>query len=251
MARKKGANDPQGMVENEMSEVLIDIGSKVLEAICPPSRMELILSRDLLKETIDVRPATVLEANPERIILSQTNPPIASAMVGEEIEATFLMLDPATGTRKRWGYFTPILGVLSDYNPPGKKVSDPAIVIGPPSASLQEANLRFHHRLQILPEHQVAVDMPTIDTPVSLLRVSFGGAEVSLGGRLRAAKGQILPFKLYFHDGSTVKGDAEVRNIFYQDQADKTLVGLRFVHLDTNEARHLERMVNRLMRLER
>jgi hypothetical protein len=234
-----------------MSEILIDIGSKVWESICPQSRMELIISRDLLKETIDVRPVTVLEANPERVVLSQTEPPMESAMAGKEIEATFLMLDPATGSRKRWGYLTTIQGVLSDYNPPGKKISNPAIVIGPPTSSLQEANLRFHHRLQILPEHQVAVDMPTIDTPVSLLRVSFGGAEISLGGRLRASKGQILPFKLYFHDGSTVKGDAEVRNIFYHDQSDKTMVGLRFVHLDTIEARHLERMVNRLMRLER
>jgi hypothetical protein len=234
-----------------MSEVLIDIGSKVWEAICSRSRMELIISRNLLKETIDVRPATVYEANPEGIILSQTEPPIESAMAGEEIEATFLMLDPATGTRKRWGYFTKIRGVLADPNAHEKKASNPAIVIGPPTPSLQEANLRFHHRLQILPEHQVTVDMPTIDTPVSLLRVSFGGAEISLGGRLRASKGKILPFKLFFNDGSTVKGDAEVRNMSYQEQADKTLVGLRFVHLDTNEARHLERMVNRLMRLER
>ncbi len=74
---------------------------------------------------------------------------------------------------------------------------------------------------------------------------------VSFEGNTGVIEGQILPFLLFFHDHSTVRGEAEVRNVSWKEHRGRTFVGLRFLPLETNEACHLERMVSRLMRLER
>jgi hypothetical protein len=234
-----------------IDEIAFDLIKKAEDVLTPQARMDLILSRDFLTETIDVRSATIVAANSEKIVLSQTESPIKISLVGEEIEATFLMISLVNGDQVRWGYLTTIQEILANRDPAGRDPSTPAIVIGPPNHSLKETNLRFHHRLLILPEYQISMDIPALKNPVSLLRISFGGADASLEGQVRIAKGQLLAFKLFFRDGSNISGDLEVRNIHWQEQSGKTLVGLKFAHLGTMDARHLERMVNRLMRLEK
>lgn len=232
-------------------EPAMEILEKFRDQVKPEGRIDLIVSLDPLKETIDVRPAIVYEMSPDRLILSQTRPPLGRSMMGREIGATFVVVDKPGKKAKRWGYGTKIKDMLSGYQPLGHLEPTEAFVIDPPGPFLRETDLRFYHRLKILPEYETSIQIPTLGKAVFLIKLSFGGALVSLQGIAQVSEGQILPFQLSFHDHSTVTGEAEVRNISWKEHRDCTFVGLRFLPLETCEARHLERMVSRLLRLER
>jgi len=233
--------------DDPVKEVL----DKFWDQVKPEGRMDLIISLDPLKETIDVRPAIVYEMSPDRLILSQTRPPLNHSMVGKEIGATFVVVDKPGKIAKRWGYGTKIKEMMPAYQARGQEEPTQALVIEPPGPLLTETDLRFHHRLKILPEYETSIQIPALGKPVLLIKLSFGGALVSLGGITSVSEGQILSFQLSFHDHSTVRGEAEIRNLSWKKGRECTFIGLRFLPLETNEGRHLERMVNRLLRLER
>ncbi len=86
-------------------------------------------------------------------------------MIGKEIGATFVFLDESRKIAKRWGYGTKIRDVLSDYQPSGNLGRTSALVIDPPGSSLKETDLRFHHRLKVLPEYETSIQFPTLVKP--------------------------------------------------------------------------------------
>jgi hypothetical protein len=221
------------------------------EIVGPEFRMDLIFSLDPLKETIDVRSVVVYAVKSDRIIVSQTHPPVDESFLQKEIEATFLLRDESAGTVRRWGYATTLQEMIPRYPHPGGNLSRPALRIGVPEGTLREAELRLHHRISILPEYGITIQIPPGKIAHSLLKLSYGGALVSFEGQIDWAIGQIVPFQISFPHQNSVVGEAEVRNLTWKEDRGRTLVGLRFVNLEPHEARFLERMVSRLMRWER
>ena len=57
--------------------------------ISPGSNVDIVLDFDWSEETIDVRRATVYDLDDEKIILSQTSPPIATYNIGKRVKVTY------------------------------------------------------------------------------------------------------------------------------------------------------------------
>jgi len=221
----------------------------------PQMRLELIFDVDLIKDSIDVRSATVLDLSEEHLIISQATPPVLKAMVGRSAEATFLRRDPLTGDIIRWGWPTQIKKIMANYKPrPDEAPAMTALVISRPSeGGLTETNARMDYRLNITDDRKISIQTHPSFGRVSLLDFSAGGVLIAVPQPPRAQVGMRLWFTLFFPvlnaagQPTTINGEAEVMRVSQEEGEQGARVGLRFLDLDLSATRALQKTINYYM----
>ncbi len=233
---------------SKKSNVSID---KVLKL---QTRLDLIFDVDLVNDFIDVRSAMVLDIADDRIIITQSDPPILKSMVGRSLEATFVSRDVVTSEVVRWGWRCKILEFIPSYR---LKQSDrqvetmQAISLSlPETGSLNETNARMDYRLTIGADKKITIQTHPSFGRVSLLDFSAGGVLIAVPNPPQAKVGMRLWFTLFFPlpssvgQQTTINGEAEVVRVIAHDGEAHAQIGLKFMELDLNATRALQKAIN-------
>lgn len=116
--------------------------------IRPQHQVELVVSRDLLGEGLDVRQSIILDTDDAgRLYLAQTTPPLLRSDIGRDLELSFLSRyrDVPGGRWLRVGYHAPVLDVINKYQVT-PDFTEPVIVVQGPK-ELKAGTLRLAFRV--------------------------------------------------------------------------------------------------------
>jgi len=221
----------------------------------PQTQLELIFDVDLINDFIDVRTATVLDMQPDRIIITQSDPPIVKAMIGRSPEATFVRRDPVTGDIIRWGWRAQVKEIIDNYKlRADDSVTMTALAIGCPSiGGLTETNARMDYRLNITDDRKISIQTHPSFGRISLLDFSAGGVLIAIPRPPQAKVGMRLWFTLFFPvlnpagQPITINGEAEVMRVTMDEGEQMARVGLKFLDLDLSATRALQKAINYYM----
>lgn len=227
----------------------------VEQILRPQTKLDLIFDVDLINDYIDVRHAIVLDMTPERIVISQADPPILKSMVGRSLEATFVRRDPVTTDIMRWGWRSQVADFLPEYRlRAGDAETVPALAISPPlPGGLTETNARMDYRLSITPDKKISIQTHPSFGRVTPLDFSAGGVLIGIPKPPQAKLGLRLWFTLFFPSPITpgqpitINGEAEVVRITMEDDEPFARVGLKFLDLDLSATRALQKAINHHM----
>lgn len=139
--------------------------------ISPGSNVDIVVDFDRSEETIDVRSTTVYDLDDQRIILSQTSPPIATCDIGRRVKVAYLVTEkdgPA-----RYCVTARLAEIVRDYKLSGSETAE-AIVLIQESAH-ERFNLRLFYRLE--PPTDSGLTLFLGEEKVNILDVSIGGAK--------------------------------------------------------------------------
>jgi hypothetical protein len=219
------------------------------------TQLELIFDVDLIRESIDVRKATVLDISAERIIITQADPPILKSMIGRSPEATFVRRDPVTGDVIRWGWQAQIKEIIENYkSQPDDAQAVTALAIACPSeGGLTQANARMDYRISVTDDRKVSIQTHPSFGRVRLLDFSACGVLIAIPRPPQAKVGTRLWFTLFFPVLSTagqqtvINGEAEVRWFSLDEDEQAARVGLKFLDLDLSSTRALQKAINHYM----
>lgn len=231
-----------------MAKNLNSAPPEVIRSLRPQAKIDLVVTMDLMRDKIDVRSGIVYEVEDNRVILSQTDPPVLKSFSGNPVHATFLVTRPGSPPR-RWGYDTTILDVVADYRlRRDDPITQPAVFIGAPRGEFIESNVRLDYRIRVAPRDGLMVKIRGTTGRVTIIDLSVGGLLIAFPGAPRVAEGERLWYTLTFPDLTSLGGEAEIRRVSPQGKPVKsTLVGIKFLRLDVNAVRMLQKAVNRLM----
>ncbi len=235
-----------------MTESPKRITASLDEFLRPQTRLDLIFDVDLINDYIDVRSAMVQEITDSRIIISQSDPPILRSMVGRSLEATFVRRDPVTAEIIRWGWRCQVLEFLPNYKlRPEDPETIPAVALGlPVGGGLSETNARMDYRLAITSDKKISIQTHPSFGRVSLLDFSAGGVLIGVPRPPQAKVSMRLWFTLFFPVQSapgqqtTINGEAEVVRVTTNEGEAFARVGLKFLDLDLNATRALQKAIN-------
>lgn len=225
------------------------MGKQELARIIRPQRqVDLIVSVDFIRESIDVRATIIYDVNEpqKRLIIAQTNPPILKSMVGRNVEVTMLVREDQEGPRKRLGYQTKIVEFFSEYQL-REGAPEQALAIGYPTRPLKDTSVRLHYRVQPSHAHQVSVSINGEKDSVNLLDLSLGGLLISYGGRTDYRPGQRISMVLTIKD-MPIPIIGEAIRIFDREGSKLIFVGIKFTEIETQAARLIQETVSQIMR---
>jgi hypothetical protein len=216
----------------------------------PGQPIDLVLSVDLVRDRIDVRPSVVLDRNRNQsLVVGQTNPPTPESKIGQEIEASFLVRSGADRVPKRWGFTTTLLEIA----PAPDSFSDSgqgSLVIGYPREGFQETSVRLHYRVCPAQHHGLGLRFPLDEDAVCyLVDISLGGMLLSMEGGGPWVKGQEVSLILDLREES-LPLTAEVIRTFEEESPKLLFAGFRFLDLEPAAGRLIQEEVNRIMRDE-
>lgn len=222
------------------------------QVLQPQTRLDLIFDVDLINDYIDVRTARVQDVTSRGVIVSQSTPPIQMSMVGRSLEATFVMRDPVENDVVRWGWWCQVQEVLARYKKsPQDTETLPAVVLSLPGAGgLVETNARMDYRLSISGDQKLSIQTHPSFGQVNLLDFSAGGVLISVPRPPQAKVGMRLWFTLFFPVQSapgkptTINGEAEVVRVTTNEGEIFARVALKFLDLDLNAVRSLQKAIN-------
>lgn len=219
----------------------------------PRMRLELIFDVDLIKDSIDVRTATVLDISAEHVTTSQAAPPVLKALVGHSAEATFVRRDPLTGDLIRWGWQTQIKKIMANYKPGDAPAMTALLISRPAAGGLTETNARMDYRLNTTDDRKISIQTHPSFGRVSLLDFSAGGVLIAVPKPPQAQVGMRLWFTLFFPvlnaagQPTTINGEAEVMRVSQEEGEQTARVGLKFLDLDLSATRALQKTINHYM----
>ncbi len=221
----------------------------------PQTKLSLVFELDLLNSVIDMRNSNVLQLTENSVIISQTDPPILRSYIGRSLEITFVRRDPVTGNMARWGWFSEIEELISDYKVREDDTETTQVVslTRPPDAVLKEANIRLDYRLSVGALTKISTQTHPSFGRINLLDFSAGGALIAVPAPPQAQVGMRLWFTLIFPPQlelgpqSNLNGEAEVVRVAYAEGDPAAKVGLKFCNLDLSAVRALQKAVNYYM----
>ncbi|UQZ87765.1 hypothetical protein C4J81_00445 [Deltaproteobacteria bacterium Smac51] len=218
------------------------------------TRLDLIFDVDLINDFIDVRNAMVLDITDNKIIITQSDPPILKSMVGRSLEATFVSRDMVTSEVTRWGWRCQILDFMPKYrlhqDDPDSESMQALALSRPTVGGLTETNARMDYRLSIGTDKKITIQTHPSFGRVSLLDFSAGGVLIAIPTPPQAKVGMRLWFTLFFPlpsssgQQTTINGEAEVVRVTVNDGEHIAKVGLKFLDLDLNATRALQKAIN-------
>ncbi|MDR2349402.1 MAG: PilZ domain-containing protein [Deltaproteobacteria bacterium] len=218
----------------------------------PNSRIDLILDVDLINDRIDVRNGSVYEITDEFIIISQTDPLMTNAMVGREVEVTFVGREPVSGEILRWGWTGRIVKIAPYQFNQDEQVQAVYLSV-PPTGSINETNARMDYRLTLVSNDHISIQTHPSFGRVVLFDFSAGGVLIGVPAPPMANMGMRLWFTLFFPNfmtlggQTTINGEAEVVRISYAPGDPVAKLGLKFHELDLNATRALQKAINYYM----
>lgn len=217
-------------------------------AFQPGDKLFVVISRDILRDRVDVRRTTVLDRSSQALVIRQPEPPLPEQFLGQDLEvAYFPAARPADAARLLpLGYEARVLGFHGSYQPAGGGSGVPAVSLTPPAGIWRETSLRMQVRAPVKPEHGLSVSIPGVEGAL-LLDISGGGALLSLPSRA-VRKGAVLNLALVFPDGDRLEVPAEIRWTA-RDPAIRghQVAGVQFRRLSIPVARFLARLAQQLL----
>ncbi|MGL4208051.1 MAG: PilZ domain-containing protein [Candidatus Adiutrix sp.] len=218
----------------------------------PQSKLDLIFDIDLINDFIDVRSAAVLELCPNHILLTQTDPPVLKSMVGRPMEATFVGRDPISSDILRWGWHGQVVDFVRDYrlNEQSDETIQAVAISYPTSGNLTETNARMDYRLSIGMGKKITIQTHPSFGRATLFDFSAGGVLIGIPTPPQAKVGMrlwftlFLPFQSDSGQQTTINGEAEVVRVVYEPGDPQAKIGLRFMDLDLNSTRTLQKAIN-------
>ena len=219
--------------------------------IRPQHQVELVVSRDLLGEGMDVRQSIILDTDDAgRLYLAQTTPPLLRSDIGRDLELSFLSRyrDVPGGRWLRVGYHAPILDVIAKYQVT-PDFTEPAIAVDGPK-ELKARSLRLAFR--VAPPEDLdlrLVLIPGYDS-VGLLDFSATGARFYHDAGWAFEQGKAITLGLI--SGSlflTLPGKiARTDTIYDRFGEEKGLTSVLFEGLDPHTQNGLDQLLNETYR---
>ncbi|MCK4728707.1 MAG: PilZ domain-containing protein, partial [Desulfobacterales bacterium] len=139
--------------------------------ISPGSRVDIVLDFDWSEETIDVRRATVYDLDDEKIILSQTSPPIATYNIGKRVKVTCLVREK--DGLARYCITGRLAEIVNNYKLSGSETEQALVIIQ--ESGHEPFNLRLFYRLEPPTDSGIALFLHKEE--VNILDISIGGAK--------------------------------------------------------------------------
>ena len=216
----------------------------------PGQPIDLVLSVDLVRDRIDVRPSVIRDRNPEQsLVVAQTNPPTPDSKIGEVIEASFLVRSGADRVPKRWGFQTKLLEIFPAPETSPDRIQG-SLIIGYPKEGFRETSVRLHYRVCPAQHHGLSLRFPLDkDAVCYLIDISLGGMLLSMEGGGPVANGQQVSVILDIQETS-LSLTAEVVRTFEKDTPKLLFAGFRFLDLEPSSGRLIQETINRIMRDE-
>lgn len=219
------------------------------------TKIDLIFDVDLINDMIDVRNTKLLEIKDDKIIVSQTSPPVLKSLIRRTLEATFVRQDPTTSEIIRWGWRCQIKEILTDYKLRADDTEyEPAFSLTlPVDGDPTETNARLDFRLNSENENHIIVQTHPSFGRVILLNFSAGGMLIGVPSPVQATEGTKLWFTLFFPDPTnpghqnTINGEASVVRVLSFPSEPIARIGLKFLELDLNASRTLQKTINYYM----
>jgi hypothetical protein len=198
--------------------------------ISPGSNVDIVVDLDSSEETIDVRSATVYDLDDERIILSQTSPPIGTYSIGKRVNVTYLVKEkdgPA-----RYCITGRLAEIVRDYRLSGSGTAEALVIIQEPGR--ERFNLRLFYRLE--PPADSGIVLFLNEEKVNILDISIGGARFTHSKDQPVRPKKILKLILQV-DEQSFDVEAQVVRIFpVSGRMARKLetVAVQFLNLDMN-----------------
>lgn len=198
--------------------------------ISPGSKVDIVLDFDWSKETIDVRSATVYDLDDQRIIVSQTSPPIATYDIGRRVKVAYLVMEkdgPA-----RYCVTARLAEIVRDYRLSGSETAEAIVLIQ--ESGHERFNLRLFYRLEPPTDSGIALFLHK--EKVKILDISIGGARFTHRKDQPVKPEEILKLILQV-DEESFDIEAQVVRIFpVSGRMAKKLesVSVQFLNLDMN-----------------
>ena len=186
-----------------------------MEQTClrPGRRVDLIISTDLDRDSIDIRSTTIHNIEADRsLILAQPFPPLGPSRVGNQVELTFLARyrDVPDGRWLRVGYQTKISKIVNDY-PIGQGLRDSVLIVPGPK-EFKQFTLRLHFRLAPPPEFDARLYIWPDKTKVEIMDISLGGVKFSHPALMSFSVGTPISLLLTCQNKQLLLEGTSVRN---------------------------------------
>ena len=143
--------------------------------ISPGLNVDIVVDFDWSEETIDVRRGTVYDFDDERIILSQTSPPIGTYNIGKRVKVTYLVRQK--DGLARCCITGRLAEIVSDYKLSGSETVQALIIIQEPGH--ERFNLRLFYRLESPTDSDIVLFLS--EEKVNIIDISIGGAKFTHG----------------------------------------------------------------------
>jgi hypothetical protein len=198
--------------------------------ISPGSSVAIVIDFDWLKETIDLRRATVYDLDDQRIVVSQTSPPIATFDIGKKVKVTYLVREkdgPA-----RYSFTGRLAEIVKGYQLSRSEAEEAVVIV--PEGSDESFNLRSFYRLK--PPSDSGMALLLNEEKVNIVDISIGGVKFTHRRDHPVKQKEILKLILQI-DEHAFAVDAQVMRILpVRGRMEKTLksVAVQFLNLDMN-----------------
>ena len=212
--------------------------------IGPGSNVDIVVDFNWSEEIIDVRGATVYNLDDQRIILSQTSPPIETYNIGKEVKVAYLVREkdgPA-----RYCITGKLAEIATNYKLPGSETVEALIIIREPGH--ERFNLRLYYRLE--PPTNSGIVLFLNEEEVNIIDISIGGAKFTHRKDHPAKLKEILKLILQVNE-QKIDVEAQVLGIFpVSGRMAKRLetVAVQFLNLDRKMKELLSRKIRDIER---
>jgi hypothetical protein len=211
----------------------------------PGSSIDIILERDDLKNSVRVLKAMIYEVDRDRVIISQTSPPLTKSLIGRIVSVTYLVKNE--GKVARFGFVARVAEFIKDYEmASGERVVVPVLQ---KQGSPEPMNIRLHFRVR--PKSDSGLSLSWGGKNVNLLDISLGGARFSHGETKKFEPGETIRLQLKV-DEKRFNVDALIVGVWLSDPSARS-PNLQFVTVKFPPSeRELERALSRkIMMIQR
>ncbi|MBW2036578.1 MAG: PilZ domain-containing protein [Deltaproteobacteria bacterium] len=164
--------------------------------IAPGLNVDVIVDLSWLKETIDVRRATVYDVVGERIVLSQTSPPISKRYLGNRVIITLVRQEREGPVR--YGVTAVPTEIIKDYRLSRSQTTQAIVMIRQPG--LERFNLRMFYRVDLPSDSNMAIRLKR--EKVNIIDISIGGAKFTYKKMHSLKPGEIIRLDLEIEEKS-------------------------------------------------
>jgi len=215
----------------------------------PGSNVDIVVQIDFSSEKVDVRRSLIYDIlEEERIILSQTNPPLTSRNIGNKVAVTYLVKE--TDYLTRYGFYGKIVELIKDYK---LSSSEPVVaIVVERETDPVKFNIRMHFRVK--PGKDNGLIFSIEGNNVNIIDISIGGARITCPRNFNIDPRTIVRGVLSI-DGKSFDIEARVLRVWeiptLQQIDGLKFSAMQFLNLNRNAEDELAKKVGQIERKQR
>ena len=152
--------------------------------------VKIIMEIDPRTDNISTRDSMIYDSDGDTLILAQTEPPVESSMLNEEVVVTYVVKEE--GSYVRYGFHAVITDFLDDFQPePGPHGRAVSVRI---RSRPEPYNMRMRYRVQ--PSGKSGLDVSIHRKKVNVVDISLGGIRFSYDERLQLEANRVVEVSL-------------------------------------------------------